>query len=135
MDTEDNLLLAKFIGGKTSGEWAFFIGEDEIWLPKFGICLKENKYGKSLDFDTDWNWLMKVVEKIESLKYFFNSGPFVDDSTQELTGEYWCAINQLSSNLKPENFIDVCGCDSKLKATYKACVEFVKWFNQQNNEK
>lgn len=134
MNTENNILLAEFIGGKHNHEVSFPINKNEMWLPKFGVC-SLNDNGKKLCFDTDWNWLMVVVLKIESLKYFFNSGPFIDDSTQQLTGEYWCAINQLSSNLKPENFIDVCGCDTKLKATYKACVEFVKWLNQQNNEK
>lgn len=32
-----------------------------------------------------------------------------------------------------ENFIDVCGCDSKIKATYKACLKFIQWYNQQQN--
>lgn len=128
MNTENNVLLADFLE---------FQKTDLGWFDSEGVLseIEQDNCFDSLYFDTDWNWLMAVVLKIESLKYFFNSGPFIDDSTQELTGEYWCAINQLSSNLKPENFIDVCGCDSKLKATYKACIEFVKWFNQQNNEK
>lgn len=128
MNTENNVLLADFLE---------FQKTDLGWFDSEGVLseVEQDNCFDSLYFDTDWNWLMAVVLKIESLKYFFNSGPFIDDSTQELTGEYWCAINQLSSNLKPENFIDVCGCDSKLKATYKACIEFVKWFNQQNNEK
>lgn len=128
MNTENNILLAEFLE---------FQKTDLGWFDSEGVLseVEQDNCFDSLYFDTDWNWLMAVVLKIESLKYFFNSGPFIDDSTQQLTGEYWCAINQLSSNLKPENFIDVCGCDSKLKVTYKACVEFVKWFNQQNNEK
>lgn len=128
MNTENNVLLADFLG---------FQKTDLGWFDNEGVLseIEQDNCFDSLYLLTDWNWLMAVVLKIESLKYFFNSGPFIDDSTQELTGEYWCAINQLSSNLKPENFIDVCGCDSKLKATYKACIEFVKWFNQQNNEK
>lgn len=132
MNTE-NILFAKFIGGKHKNEVNFLISENEMWLPKFGICNKNDKYGKSLNFDTDWVWLMYVVEKIESLGYFFNSAPFIDDSTQKLTGEHWCVINQLSSNLKSDNFIDVCGCDSKIKATYKACLKFIQWYNQQQN--
>ena len=61
---ENNILLAEFIGGKLKGETNINIKPNEIWLPVFGVCnLDKNK--KKLKFDSDWNWLMLVVEGID----------------------------------------------------------------------
>jgi hypothetical protein len=49
-----------------------------------------------LSFDTDWNWLIQVVKKIESL-------------------------NKLDSVL----------INTDIKEVYNACVEFIKWYNEQ----
>jgi len=49
-----------------------------------------------LSFNTDWNWLIQVVKKIESL-------------------------NKLDSVL----------INTDIKEVYNACVEFIKWYNEQ----
>jgi hypothetical protein len=67
-----------------------------------------------LKFHSDWNWLMQVVEKIESL------GVVVE------VRENVCYIEETSKEYFSE--LEV----TKILATYKACVHFVKCYNEQN---
>jgi hypothetical protein len=66
-----------------------------------------------LNYDTDWNRLMLVVDKIESL------GVCVE------IRENVCYIETSTNNYYSELE------ETKIQATYKACVEFVKWYNKQ----
>jgi hypothetical protein len=95
---EDNKLLAEFMGK----EWhnSFFAGVSII--SPSNITYK---------FDTDWNWLMQVVEKIESLG---------------------CRVEIINSTSKIEPIITHSEYITKIEAVYNACVEFVKWYNEQN---
>ena len=71
-----------------------------------------------LKFDTDWNWLMEAVDKIESFGYVFqlqgNSATFFKNKT-------------FKEPIWNDSFIG----NTKLKATYNAVVEFIKWYNEQ----
>lgn len=82
-----------------------------------------------VNFHNDWNLLMPVVEKIESLMYFFNSAPFVDDEANALSGEHFCIIQHRTTHFNLPYLIDITGCSSKLEATFKACAEFASRFN------
>lgn len=66
-----------------------------------------------LSFDSDWNWLMQVVEKIESL------GVVVE------IRENVCYIETTPNDYYSE--LET----TKIQAVYKACVEFIKWYNEQ----
>lgn len=59
-----------------------------------------------LKFKTDWNWLMPVVEKTTCMHEFQEDYP--SNST------FWELYNQVS-----------------IEATYKAVVDFIKWYNKQ----
>lgn len=61
--TENNILLAEFVGGKRKHQTTIPIKENEIWLPNFGVCSLVNN-GKKLKFDSDWNWLMVVLSRL-----------------------------------------------------------------------
>ena len=66
-----------------------------------------------LKFDTDWNWLMEVVEKIESLDHKNNEEHF-----QLVTFiHHW--FRRKHKEL------------TKIEAVYNACVEFIEWYNEQ----
>jgi len=69
-------------------------------------------------YHSDWNWLMPVVEKIESLGY-----------DVIINGE-WCNINSV------ELEDDICDISikGKINAVYLAIVEFIKWHNENKNE-
>ena len=84
------------------------------------IC-KEN----NLKFHSDWNWLMEVVEKIESLEIFDRMGRF-NINTKNFDENYTSFITD-----KDEDFIQ-CEGETKIKAVYNAVVEFIKWYNNKN---
>lgn len=65
----------------------------------------------NLQYQDDWNLLMEVVEKIESL------GIVVE------IRENVCYIETSQGNYTSELE------ETKIQATYKAVVEFVKWYN------
>jgi hypothetical protein len=98
---ENNILLAEFMQPSFNGFGTYdFDGE---------LLTKEY-----LKFHSDWNWLMQVVEKIESL------GVVVE------VRENVCYIEETSKEYFSE--LEV----TKILATYKACVHFVKCYNEQN---
>lgn len=119
MNTENNILLAEFLE---------FQKTDLGWFDNEGVLseVEQDNCFDSLYFDTDWNWLMAVVDKIESLL-------FENDNSVNVTigSSCYCVIQDSLGNLleitKEEN--------SKIASVYKACVEFIQWYNKENNEK
>lgn len=104
---EGNRVLLKFMGYEL---------KDYLWRKS---PLKEPQYsvGKSVfdgdntnsfEFHTNWNYLMKVVAKIESLDYFVTIGKH---------------ISSIKSTDKQECFTSV--GNTKIVNTFKVCVEFV----------
>ena len=79
-------------------------------------------------WDTSWDWLMPVVEKIESFKY-------VDGSVKYNVRMERCTVEIIDS-VSSTVFIGVdaewlgFGADSKDIAVYKAVVEFIKYYNK-----
>lgn len=68
-------------------------------------------------FHSSWDWLMPVVEKIEGLGYgvtIYRKG---------------CHINDVG--LSSANGFNH---SSKIEQTWKACVEFIEWYNKQKDE-
>jgi len=70
-----------------------------------------------IPYNSDWDWLMEVVEKIESLGYWVN----------RIKADVWIIDN--NENIVINNTMHSDG----IEAVYNACVEFVKWHNNQNN--
>lgn len=68
-------------------------------------------------YESSWDWLMPVVEKIDSL----------DD------GKYIVIIDPMITIISENGEAVVNECqafDGRIKNTYGAVVEFVKWYNQ-----
>ena len=117
--TENNQLIASFLG-QTSTIYEF---------PQFGYIKsngdwKDTFSASELKFHSDWNWLMEVVEKIESLEVDKITFDFF--ITQEKAHIHYCKNNEWFSN------IFISEGKSKIQNTYNNCVEFIKWYNQQN---
>jgi hypothetical protein len=95
---KDNKLIAEFMGLVESSI------PNKYWTEKssegFGIGQLTE-----LKFDTDWNWLMQVVEKI------FETADLDNDYLTDLMNVLWDVPNK--------------------EAVYNACVEFVKWYNNK----
>jgi len=113
---EDNKLLAEFMGfQQTNIGW---YDAEEVLLR----AERDNTFD-NLKFNTDWNWLMQVVEKIESIednRFLFQ--------TSARQGFYAEIRERFSYETKIE---DAYG-KTRIQATYNACVRFIKWYNEQN---
>ena len=97
MTTENTKLLAIFMG--------FTLGHPD----KNETRWKENWFGnglrhKHLQFDTDWNWLMPVIQE--------------------------CVIIAAESD-EWERYWKITDMIPRIDTTYEAVVEFIKWYNEQ----
>jgi len=73
--------------------------------------------GSDLQYHTSWDWLMPVVDKIESLGYDTELVNRLDDG-----GIYFC-IN--------DSAVKASYGKTKIEATYDAVVEFIKTYNDE----
>jgi len=108
---KENKLIAEFMGmsqGKPNeNRWK------NDWFEKLTTDGNEFESGRRhehLLFDSSWGWLMPVVEKIEH------------------TSAY---VNIKGCHVKISTWVDV-NAPTKREAVYKAVVEFIKWFNENN---
>lgn len=109
--TENNKLIAEFMGMKPQDKNEL----DGFWTN----TIKAHKYDSvmNLQFDSSWNWLMEVVEKIESIGFTFE------------VKKNWARVTR-----KRESIILRWEQDkSKIEAVYKACLEFIKWYNSNES--
>lgn len=131
--TENNKIIAEFMGLRKvicvrneNGKYFDYqlndkfilIKEEEIQIESNnGICLvsKDYIFAEDLIFHLDWNWLMEVVEKIESLGFFFE----IKRNWVKITKKREIRVIRWEQD------------KNKIEATYNACVEFIKWYNQQ----
>lgn len=103
---ENNRLIAKFMGLKEQTD------PTERW---FGLFFdKGNRVGGSVKepllYHSSWDWLMPVVDKIYD------------------TYEYTTYINNLGQ------FSEGVWVNTKfIEITYETVVDFIKWFNSQQN--
>ena len=114
---------------------------DGISEPKgyilFGIipdkeCKKTHFFRlENMQFHSSWDWLMSVVEKIETM------GFQVDTLSRLLP----LSMTEKDHNCfiwNDEHTYKVCetsSIESKLKATYEAIIEFINWYNKRNIRK
>ena len=98
---ENNKIIAEFMGAKLTKDL-------KIMYP---VYEGDSSYVKNLKYHSDWNWLMKVVEKI--FKDFYKINP--------------CPI-YLKINIENAlNKVDI-------ESVYNACVEFINFYNKQKEE-
>ena len=127
MNTENNKLLADFLGLKN-----YTVKEN-------GNILEKGKY-TSYNYSKDWNSLMAVVEKIESLDINNFAKQLGREDVKPIEGSFYLSIRntqaeflanvyywQHDNNIKGLKEINA---NTKIKAVYNACVEFIKWYNQ-----
>ena len=113
---ENNKLIAEFL------DWEFDDLSETFETP-FLKLVEPHAFGDEqfscklqdfeLEFHSDWNWLMVVVEKIESIK-----------GTQIFINGISCEI-MFKGKIISKHF------NTKIEAVYNAVVEFIKWYNKQ----
>ena len=117
---ENNKMIAEFL------DWEFDDLSETFETP-FLKLVDPNAFGDEqyscklqdfeLEFHSDWNWLMRVVEKISKIK-----GVKIE-------------MLYVLGGLKVK--INVCGHNNwsnpnHIEAVHNACVEFIKWYNELN---
>jgi hypothetical protein len=70
-------------------------------------------------YHSDWNWLMEVVEKIESKGFDVHINTCV------------CRVSDVGEDRFED--IETFNSNSKLQAVYQAVLEFIKWYKNQTN--
>jgi hypothetical protein len=128
---EGNILIARFMGYKTYKELQTLPEEDKFLSDCFfmhdNADFNFNWEPESLRYQSDWNWLMKVVEKIESLDYdpkvthtysvdISGNGTTIQPNTW--AGERW----MIRHNKKNE----------RKMCTWLCVVDFIKFYNKKN---
>ena len=127
---ENNKLIAEFMGVK--------IGVDSYsYRPGQSDLLKE----ENLNYHKSWDWLMPVVEKIESLdlKECGYQWEGIDGETMYNNGSIYVEIERnhcciwVDLSLDPPHTINkktyYIKYDTKIEATYDAVVEFIEYYN------
>jgi hypothetical protein len=99
----NNKLIAEFLGIQIEE------GQERIYINGLGTELIE------YTFNTDWNWLMEAVEKIND----FNNVVSINEN-------HVLIIN----NERSKVIVDVVA-GNMIEATYNAVVEFIKLHNEQ----
>jgi hypothetical protein len=100
MTTENNKLIAEFLGAKYN--------QEEKLLYFDSIYQKKGKnffYDYELCYHSDWNWLMQVVEKIKPLN-------------KNVNHHYLRLMNMTLSEALNIDYL------------YSNVVEFIKWYNE-----
>ena len=110
---ENNKLIAEFMGFESCYRPFTEGSESDVFmeLPECGSCIEL----EDLKYNSSWDWLMEVVEKIESLGF---------ETSLDKNGFF---VRYNGSNTQNGLFIKV-----KIEAVYNACVEFIKWYNNES---
>lgn len=127
---ENNRLIALFLGlveTQVKDLWdtiPYLTGNPKSTLP----CTVPFQAG--LYFHKSYNALMPVVEKIESIhhKIYGRFGVYICSNS--------CTIQDTKSHTLEygSNYYDEVVLDTKLESTYQACLNFINWYNKQNED-
>lgn len=127
-------------GNKLIGEfmdtdlWCFIMGSTllkaKIHISEYATYRKRGYTRFDLPYNTDWNSLMEVIDKIENLKQSYS---YVD------IGKLGCTITPIFYDIKLDAMkarpkISEKGKD-KLESTWLSVIEFVKQYNKYGKTK
>lgn len=96
------------------------IKEQEIQIESengYGLVEQDFLFDEDLKFHSDWNWLMEVVDKIESLCFLVKIVKNIIIIEDKDNKNNYIAF-QISVN------------KTKIEATNDACLDFIKWYNE-----
>lgn len=112
---ENNKLIAEFLG----------YSQPHPDYPKATYWHKKDCQPLTiLLFHKDWNWLMEVIDKIETIVDKKNNDKFFFEIYQD-------SVIIFNSN-RMDEIIEVIGQGSRINNVYQACVEFIQLYNKQN---
>ena len=131
--------------GDNAGEWEttniFVKNPSAKFLDKkiFGVFTAEDYYNDevpyedyhwNVNYDSSWDWLMPVVEKIEKIGVSTEIHYFA--GTKKQSFGYNCTFLGYKSDISI--FETSNQHDSKIEAVYKTVIEFIKFYNKINKK-
>lgn len=136
----NNILISEFMGAKADD------GELEGWY--FGIVFPHG-FDRTMDlkYHKSWDWLMTVVEKIETMiltvPHSYRRGFMKDQTTSAVSlnlffderSEFlgWCSYISWNGGNQIKDISE--RYSKKIDAYYRCVIEFIKWLNSVNPEK
>lgn len=112
-------MIAEFMG------WTLDDSHLKSYRKRIGGVFKY-VHQSQLKYDTDWNCLMPVVDKIENIRM----------KQHENSMEYNVMIEQQRCIITSETQGEICyfvgNIGGKIAVVYDAVVSFIKWYNEQN---
>jgi len=124
---EGNRLIAIFMGAKEHNE---FSGHP---LLDFGDFIKTTPFNEpgvwilgdsQVRYHSSWDWIMPVVEKIESLGY---DSRIIGNNSD---GGFLCDFVDIENN----EAACKTSYTSKIQAVWLAVVDFIRWYNEQTKK-
>lgn len=88
------------------------------------IWTSDGKGGRT-SYNNSWNWLMSVVEKIESLGYEVQIGKYL----YRINDYYYCIIHNQGNSTYFET-----DKSERISAVWYAAIDFITWFNTIKNK-
>jgi len=134
MTTEDsNIMIAKFMG-------IIMVAQDRLVYTDLGFNTFDGSLNgdcctdlTKLKYDTDWDWLMPVLDKIGTLVENIST-----HQSETISGR-WYQYTISFYNYKGFDTVkivevksDYTNAESKLNTYYRAVIEFINWYNSQS---
>jgi hypothetical protein len=123
----DNELIAEFMSIKPY--------EDGRYGTMWPNPTNNNKVEFGLKYDTSWDWLMPVVEKIETICYVGLDAVHV--RIEGAKCKIWTSYDEKEflkltgdDNNEDNKFKVGCSYKTKIESTYQCVVDFIKWYNE-----
>ncbi len=122
--TKNNKLIAEFMSIPVINETSGIITPMYKAVGLGGWCREDE-----LKYNLRWDWLMPVVEKIEDLVTMEALPTFAGQPFSVEVGAYGVQVTA-DNGLTKTPFKKIAGKLSKIERTYKAVVQFIKWYNE-----
>lgn len=121
---ENNGILCELLELRPEAKGARVTIDKELWWAIYGVegIEKVIYNNRPTAFHKDWLWLMVVVQKIESIT--------VGNEHQYEVHIHGCDCRIV--NRQDKVIIEYENERTKIDAVYFACVDFVKWYNENN---
>lgn len=85
----------------------------------------KGEVGHPIKYDASWDWLMPVVENIESVV-------FAPEEADIFIGYKACTIEYMNEDLDIDLNIQGKAGKTKLEGVYNLVVQFIEWYNSQD---
>ncbi|HUQ67178.1 MAG TPA: hypothetical protein VM101_13535 [Flavitalea sp.] len=125
-DKSDNELIAEFMGAywpehpKNEYDSSFLYKDNKRWLQV-----------DALKYNTSWDWLMPVVEKIENTEVVSIETVGLGEKMNVQINKRFCKIWFPFENDKPL-ITEI--RNTKIEAVYKGVIRWIKWYNNTHKD-